>query len=218
MKRENTKNLFFAITLLLTFVLWTILVKYIDTKAIGPNESIVGLATINALFHNLTGTNMTLYTITDWLGLVPIFMGFAFFILGLIQCIKRKNIFKVDYNILTLGAFYLVVISVYILFENVVINHRPVLIDGYLEISYPSSTTMLVMTVIPTAIMQLNNYIKNKIFKKIITISFTTFTVFMVVGRLLSGVHWLSDIIGGGLFSFGLVMLYWYVLNLKEKT
>lgn len=109
-----------------------------------------------------TGVHFELYNITDWLGLVPLFVCMGFGILGLVQWIKRKSICKVDHDILILGGFYIITIAAYLLFESVVINYRPVLIGGILEASYPSSTTMLVMCVMPTAIMQLKSRIKNK--------------------------------------------------------
>ena len=158
---------------------------------------------------------MSLYTITDWLGLVPLcfILGFAF--LGLVQLIKRRSLLKVDYSIFVLGGFYIIVMAAYLFFEMFVINYRPVLIEGYLEASYPSSTTMLVMCVMPTAIMQFNERIKNSTVRKSINGILIAFMVFMVVGRLVSGVHWLTDIIGGALLSAGLVMLYYFVVNLK---
>lgn len=208
MKKENKKVFYTALCFLAGFVLWTILISFVDVKAIGPMNSKVGFATLNAFFHNLTGVNMSLYIITDWLGLVPIAVCFGFGILGLIQWIKRKGILKVDYSILILGLFYIVVIALFILFEMFVINHRPILINGYLEASYPSSTTMLVMCVMPTAIMQFNTRIENKIFRRCVFLIITTFIVFMVISRLISGVHWLTDIIGGALLSTGLVMMY----------
>ena len=215
MKKQTKTTFANSIGLLVTFILWTIAISLIDREAIGPENSVVGFATINGFFHNLTGINMNLYTITDWLGLVPIFTCMGFGILGFIQLIKRKNPFKVDYNILVLGGFYIVVIAIYVLFENIVINYRPTLINGFLEVSYPSSTTMLVMTVMPTAIMQLNSRIKNNILKNIISIIIIIFILFMVIGRLLSGVHWLTDIIGGAILSAGLVTMYYSVSNLK---
>ena len=208
MKKEKQRSLFTAITFLVAFVLWTVAVRYVDTQAIGPRESTVGFATLNGFFHKLTGVNMTLYTVTDWLGLVPIAVALGFAILGLVQWIKRRNIFKVDYSILALGVFYVVVIAFYILFEYVVINRRPVLIDGYLEASYPSSTTLLVTCVMPTAIMQLNTRIKSKAFRRCIILVISLFIAFTVIGRLLSGVHWVTDIIGGALLSIGLVTAY----------
>jgi undecaprenyl-diphosphatase len=117
----------------------------------------------------------------------------------------------VDYNVLVLGGFYIVTIAVYLFFEQVVINYRPVLIDGNLEASYPSSTTMLVMCVMPTATMQLNVRIKNTVVRRCVIIAIITFTTFMVIGRLISGVHWITDIIGGALFSSGIDLMYYSI-------
>ena len=107
--------------------------------------------------------------------------------------------------------------AVYVLFEMVVVNYRPVLIGGILESSYPSSTTMLVMCVMPTAIMQFNARIKNDVLKRFIASAIIVFIVFMVIGRLVSGVHWFTDIIGGALFSIGLVLLYHVIISLEVR-
>ena len=213
MKKENKKSFLIAVFFLTVFILWIVLIRFIDVKAIGPQNSSVGFATLNSFFHKLTGVNMTLYTITDWLGLVPIAVCLGFGVLGLTEWIKRKSILKVDFSILVLGLFYIIVIAVYLLFEEVVINYRPVLINGYLEASYPSSTTTLVMCVMPTAMMQFNTRIKSQILRKIVLITITIFICFMVIGRLISGVHWLSDIIGGILLSAGLVMMYRFIIS-----
>ena len=202
------KKLWISFGLLLAFVLWTVAVKTVDLGAIGPNGSMVGFSTVNRFVHRLTGANFTLYTITDWLGLVPVLACLCCAILGLIQWIRRKSICKVDVDILLLGGFYIVVIAVYMLFETVVINYRPVLINGFLEASYPSSTTMLVMCAMPTAVLQVNHRIQSGTWKTCINTAIFAYIAFMVIGRLLSGVHWITDIIGGGLLSAGLVSLY----------
>ena len=207
---------FMGVGLLGAFVLWTVLVSYVDVRAIGQNASSVGFATLNGYVHNLTGVNMRLYSITDWLGLVPIGVAFGFAVLGLVQWVGRKSLFKVDRSILALGGFYIIVLAMYIFFEIVVINYRPVLIDGYLEASYPSSTTMLVMCVMPTAMMQLHARIKSDVFRRCVLISIAAFTAFMVIGRLASGVHWLTDIIGGALVSAGLVITYASVSDIHK--
>lgn len=208
MKKENQNELYAALSLLGAFVLWTVAICFIDVHPIGPNESAVGFAAMNCFFHELTGVHMTLYIITDWLGLVPLAITMGFALLGLIQWIRRKRLRKVDASILILGGFYLVVMAVYLFFEYVIINYRPVLLAGVLEASYPSSTTMLAMCVMPTAMHQLRCRIRHPILRRWILLFLAGFTVFMVVGRLISGVHWLSDIVGGALLSAGLVMLY----------
>ena len=200
------------------FVLWTVLVCFVDVRAIGPQESSVGFATLNGYIHDLTGVNMRLYVITDWLGLVPIGVAFGFAVLGLVQWIKRKSLLKVDRSILTLGGFYIVVMAAYILFEIVVINYRPTLIGGYLEASYPSSTTMLVMCVMPTAMMQFSKRIKNNLFRRCVMFIIIAFIVFTVIGRLVSGVHWITDIIGGALLSTAIVLMYYSIGNIVAKS
>ena len=213
MKKKNKKRLFCGASLLAAFVLWTVSVGFVDVRTIGPEGSSVGFAAINGFVHELTGVNLILYTITDWLGLVPIAVAFGFAILGLVQLLKRKSLRKVDHDILVLGVFYVAVIAVYVLFEAVVINYRPTLIDGHLEASYPSSTTMLVTCVMPTAAMQFNARIKNTVFRRCVIIAIIAFTAFTVIGRFLSGVHWVTDIVGGALFSSGIVTTYFSICN-----
>lgn len=209
MTKRKKSGVLVALCLWLAFALWTALVCVVNVQAIGPQNSKVGFATLNAFFQNLTGMNTWLYNLTDWLGVVPIAVAVGFFVLGIAQWIARKDIWKVDFDILALGVFYIVVGLTYALFEFVVINYRPVLIEGILEASYPSSTTMLASSVMPTAMLQLRKRIANKKLQTVVLSVTAVFTVFMVVGRLIAGVHWFSDIVGGLLFSGGAVLLYY---------
>ena len=199
---------------LAAFILWTAAICRIDVQPIGPRESFIGFATLNRLVHNLTGVHMSLYVLTDWLGLVPILVALGFAVLGLVQWIKGRSIRTVDWSIFVLGAFYVAVAAAYVFFEAHVINYRPVLIEGVLEASYPSSTTLLVLCVMPTAVMQLRSRIGSPILRHAVSAAMIAFTVFMVIGRLISGVHWFTDIIGGTLLSAGLVSLYHAVSDL----
>ena len=208
MGKKNRKRVVLGASLIVAFALWTVLACFVDVRAIGPKGSSVGFAALNGFVHELTDVNWLLYTVTDWLGLVPIAAALGFAILGLVQLIGRKSLWKVDHSIFALGVFYIVVMTAYIFFEMVIINYRPVLINGYLEASYPSSTTMLVTCVMPTVAMQLNARLKYAFFRRCAITAIVAFTAFMMIGRLLSGVHWITDIIGGALLSAGLVTMY----------
>ena len=194
--------------LLAMFLLWTVAVCGVDVQPIGPEGSCVGFASINGYIHDLTGVNFGLYDLTDWLSLIPLAVVMGLGILGLSQWIGRRSLWKVDRNILALGVFYAIVGAVFLLFEMVVINFRPVLIDGVLEASYPSSTTMLVLCVMGSAMVQLRHRISNIPLRWGILFVMGAFSVFMVIGRVLSGVHWMTDIVGGCFLSGGLVLLY----------
>jgi len=208
MNDRKRKNWGVAAGILVLFALWTVAVCLVDVQKIGPQESAVGFATMNGFFHRLTGVHMRLYMITDWLGLIPVVCGLGFALLGLVQWISRKSIRKVDRSILMLGGFYIAVIAAYVFFEALPVNYRPVLIAGALEASYPSSTTLLVLCVMPTTAMQLQSRIKSVWPRRCVLWAICAFIAFMVLGRLFSGVHWLSDIVGGVLLSGGLVLLY----------
>lgn len=160
---------------------------------------------------------MVIYTITDWLGLIPIFICMIFGGIGCIQLLKRRSLLKVDYDIIFLGVYYILVIFGYLIFEMIPINYRPILIEGFMEVSYPSSTTLLVLCVMPTLIEQINRRSKNEIVKKVIKALVICFSTFMVFSRLISGVHWVTDIVGSIMLSVGMFCIYKAVVLLCYK-
>ena len=206
--QKFTRKLTIAGILLSMFAAWTAALRLLDVQPIGPEGTSVGFATVNGFVHHLTAVHWDLYVITDLLGLIPLAVCLGFGILGLYQWVTRKRLRMVDRSILILGGFYVVVMAAFAFFEMIVINYRPVLINGNLEASYPSSTTMLVLCVMPTLWMQIRNRTKIVTVKTVSAIIIFGFVAFMVIGRLLSGVHWFTDIVGGGLLSAGLVMMY----------
>ncbi len=208
MRNDHRRIFSLAGCMLAAFLLWTAAVRLVDVQPIGPQETTVGFAAVNRFVHELTGVHLSLYTITDWLSLVPLAVAAGFGVLGAVQWITRKHLSKVDSSIRILGGFYIVVMAVYVLFEVAVVNYRPVLILGNLEASYPSSTTVLVLCVMPTAMMQFRIRIRQRALRRCVNAAAAAFVVFMVIGRLVSGVHWITDIIGGALLSAGLVLLY----------
>ena len=210
-KKKIQKDFGVTAGLLVLSILYTVVIMFIDVRPIGPQGSVVGFAAVNQYFHTLIGTNMLLYNITDWLSIPILFVMLGFTIVGLVQLIKRKGLLGVDSSILILGGFYVFVFLIYLFFEFFVVNYRPVLIKGVLEASYPSSTTMLMMCIIPTAIMQFQRLISSKGLRNIVNTLCGIYAGFMVIGRVLSGVHWITDIVGGILFSATFVMLYYSI-------
>ena len=208
MKENGKRLLCIGCVFNIVFIIWTLLIQRVDVSPLGVRGTNIGFATINCWFHKLTGVHMKIYTITDWLGLVPIFICVIFGVIGFVQWIKRRSIHKVDYDIILLGIYYILVIFGYLIFEMIPINYRPILIEGFLEASYPSSTTLLVLCVMPTLTEQMNRRSENAAVKRIIKVFVVYFSIFMVLGRLISGVHWLTDIVGSVMLSAGLFCIY----------
>lgn len=213
---NKKRNFLISGILLLIAITFTILVKVVDVKQIGVNNSSIGFATLNQFIFETTGVNMIWSHITDWLGLIPVFMAIVYAFIGLIQFIKRRSIFKVDKEIILLGLYYIIVIALYVFFEKVIINYRPILMNGFLEASYPSSHTLMTICICGSSILINKKLFNNKITKVINYLSIIIITI-IVVGRLISGVHWFTDIIGGILISSGLLMTFYSLLSIINK-
>lgn len=212
---KKNKKIITSLCLLCLFLIFTIIIKIVDVQAIGPNNSEVGLATINKAFHDFFNYNETFYKISKILGYLSFLIIALYGIIGLYQLIKKKSIFKVDKNILILGAFYVLVLFVYALFEVIIINYRPVLEEGVLEASYPSSHTILSICVCLSSIIVSNKIFKNKKNTKLFNYITAILMITIIVTRILSGVHWLTDIIGAILISTSLCAMFDYAINKK---
>ena len=217
MKQNKKKNLWMGIWFLLAFLLWTALIRSVDVQAAGPTGTKGGFAAFNLWFHHLTGVHMTIYTITDWLGLVPIAVCLGFGVVGVFQLIRRRSLLRVDPDIILLGLYYILVILAYLVFEMVPINYRPILIGGALEASYPSSTTLLVLSVMPTLKLQIDRRTDKPLVRNVTGLFVIAFSAFMVIGRLTAGVHWATDIIGAVFLSAGLFLLYRYAVDAADR-
>jgi len=214
---KKKRNFFISTILILLAVVFTILVKVVDVKQVGVNETSIGFVTLNQFVFKTTGVNMIWYHITDWLGLMPIFMAMVYSLLGLVQLIKRKSLFKVDKEIIILGLFYVVVISIYIFFEKVIVNYRPILMNGFLEASYPSSHTLMTICLCGSSIIVNKKMFNNKITKLMNMLSLIIILI-TVIGRLISGVHWFTDIIGGIFISIALIMTLYSLVDVIKKN
>ena len=201
------------------FALLIVLLRCVDDEAIGAAGTSVGLSHLNRFVFELTGVNMVWYNITDWLGLAAIFAAFLFAATGLVQVIKRRSILKVDKEILALGGLYILVIGIYVLFENVIVNYRPIIMPGCSnpEASFPSSHTMLVCVIMGNTIIIIGKYIKKKSLCMVIRGICAAVIAVTVVGRLISGVHWFTDILGGLLISTFLLALFSVLITEEDN-
>ena len=198
-----------GVGLLLTVILIA-LIRFVDVAPIGAQGTSIGLSHLNQFVFDFFGVNMLWYNITDWLGIAAVLTAFLFAIIGLVQLIKRRSLLKVDREILALGVLYLVVIGLYIIFETVIINYRPIIRPDNTrpEASFPSSHTMLVCVIMGSAAMLINRYIKNKTLCRALRAMCFVIIIVTVVGRSIAGVHWFTDIFGGVLISVTLLSLY----------
>lgn len=208
MKKQTMLRLLPTAVLFLLFAVYTVLVAFVDVRAIGPNGSSVGFGGLNGAFSKYVGVSFACYNVTDLLGLIPLLLLAAFGMQGLWQLIRRKSLLRVDRDLLILGGYYLAVFIFYAFFEVVAINARPILIDGVLETSYPSSTTMLAMATLPAVAMHLYPKLSAKPLCIALLAGTSVLTAVMVIMRVIAGVHWITDIIGGALLSLALLAAY----------
>jgi len=207
-----------ALLMLLCFVAFTLMIRFFDVQPIGPNGSLVGFASINTKARDAFGTNATWYAVTQYLGYFAIALAAGFAVVGLVQALKRRSLAKVDPKLYALAGVYVAVVIFYVFFELVVVNYRPVLMDGALEASYPSSHSMLATTVFGTTAVMAHYYIKNRKARNATAFICGILAGITVVGRLTSGVHWLTDIVGGVILSVFLVDTFKNICRYLEEN
>ena len=192
------------------FVIFSLWIRLFDVQPVGPEGSSIGFAALNVAVHEFFGMHLFWYKLTQALGLLAIAVAGVFAVTGLVQLIQRKSLLKVDKKILMLGVLYILVILLYALFEKVPFNYRPVVLDPAegLEPSYPSTHTMLILTIFGTAVAVLGDYIKNEKLVLLLKIVCLVIMALTIVGRLVCGVHWFTDIAGGVIISLFFINLY----------
>ena len=218
MKTNRRKCLIAAATLFLLFIALLLAVRTLDVRPIGPEGSTVGLAAVNGWVFRLTGEHLFWYTLTDWLGVAAVLMALGFAMLGLVQLVRRRSFFKVDKSLYALAAVYLLTIGCYILFELWIVNYRPVLMQGRLEASFPSSQTMIVCAIMATALLEFRGRLKGKTARAVAQALCVGLMLVTVAGRLISGVHWFTDIVGGLLLAGALTALYAAIASLDTAN
>ena len=195
------------------------MIRLFDVEPLGPEGSRIGFASLNVSVHDFFGMHLFWYKLTQVLGYIAILLAAVFAVLGFIQLIKRRSLLKVDKNLLILGLVYILLMLLYVLFEKIPFNYRPVILDlaEGLEPSYPSTHTLLILTVFGTAIQLAADYLKNP--KLLLTVKILSLIIMAltIVGRLVCGVHWFTDIVGGVLLSLFLISLYKDLILFTKK-
>ncbi len=220
--KNASKKLLIALGLFaLLATIFTLIVKNIGVRPIGPENSSVGLGFLNETVRNYfsyneLGINDMWYKITKISGYMLFLPVAFFFITGFVQLFKRKSLGKIDRELKLLIVFYLAVAAVYAVFEKVfIVNYRPVLMDGVLEPSFPSSHTLFAITLCGSAMMLTKNFLELK-HARLVNIFLALLMIVTVGGRLLSGVHWFTDIMGGIFIGATLLAALGYALSTKK--
>lgn len=206
--RKISLKLALGSAFMLLFVLLIVFVKAVDVEPIGPQGSQIGLAGINSLFKGAFGYNAVIDKLTDIALLASLAVAGFFALFGLYQLIKRKSLKEIDYDLYMLAATYAIAAVFYILFEIIEINFRPVILDGELEASFPSSHTLLVVTIMGTAIAEIEKRIADKTKRNILITIASIVIAVTVLGRIACGVHWFTDVLGGIFASLSFVMFF----------
>lgn len=216
-QKINISKLMYILSgvLAIAFILLIVLLKTVDVEMVILTGKEIGLASLNKSIFNKFGVNDFWYNLTEVFGYISLATVAYFGVLGLIQLIKRKSLKSVDKDIIIYGLFIGLIIIFYVIFEIIPINHRPILLEGSLEseASFPSSHTFLTLAIMGMSIIEIKDKIKNKYLKWCLISFCFIISLLTVIGRLLSGVHWFTDILGGVFLACSLVTLFYGLIK-----
>ena len=203
-----------SIVLFVLFVLTTILAATVDKGAGGESLAVVGLSSINTNIFDTLGKSDTLDKITDILLILSFLVVLLNAALGALYLIKYK---KLDLSLVILGCFYILCLILYVLFDHIHINYAPLLDEGELKESFPSSHVLASVFIFLSSIITINHNVNKRIIKNVLLITTILLSLLMVVFRLLSGWHWFTDILAGELLGLFLVSSYSLITLALDK-
>ncbi|MCR4792357.1 MAG: phosphatase PAP2 family protein [Lachnospiraceae bacterium] len=199
-------------------ITWIMMIKFYDVYTIGPQGTEIGLSSLNLWFRDLfdypaLGFFRTPYLITEFIGYLSLLLCGFWGCIGIYQWVKEKDINAVDKTIFATGVLYAITIVLYVVFEKLVVNYRPIIMPGDSEVepSFPSSHTMLSIIALGSTHYLIGYFLEDTKYKKLIRplqIACSVLIAVCVIGRLVCGVHWFSDIVGGILISTTLLIIY----------
>ena len=216
MKKILNKYLIVGIVFIFLFLLLMILLNF-NKANLGETNTPVGLSSINKLFV----TNyVDIYNSMSQVGLYLSFIIIAgFAITGFYQLIKRKSLFKVDLDIILFGVGVIVLIITWLLFDKVIAyNYRPIYVNKNLEGSFPSTHVLFTTFVLVSAFGISLNREKNNFYNLAILVIAILVITLTSLCRVLSGMHWATDVLGGLLLGLGyFFILYGIFKGLSKK-
>ena len=216
--RKLAISLISSACLSVMFVVFTLLVKFVDVAYVGMTGKEVGLSSFNRLVYESVDVSETFDKLGDVCMVLSILVVLFVVALGIYELVKNKSIKKVDKKIWSMGIIYALVVLIYVVFELICLNYRPVLIDGKLEASYPSSHVMLSLTILSCFLIFMLSKLKTKKQKAILGTLIGLFMFVIVLFRVLSGMHWMTDIIASVILALMLAGWYVFINCLFEKA
>lgn len=199
------------------FIILTVLVLVVDVKVNDVTGTDIGLSTFNEFFNDLPKNNIW-DQISDIVMYISLASILVFVGIGIYQWIKRRSLKKVDFEIMFLGVFIVLMVGFWLVFDKlVVINYRPMKINGEIESSYPSTHVMVV-----TFLLFASCYFINKKWntKLVNVLSYTVASIIVIatsIFRVAAGMHWVTDVLGGILLGIVLYLGFLSVILLHQQ-
>lgn len=189
------------------FAVLIILLSCADVR-VAPNGGKIGLGKMNITVSYALGYGETWYKISKILGYVVLAAAVFNVAVTVWQYFKRKKLIAVDREFLCLCGLYAAVAVVYVAFELFPVNFRPTSSGNNLEASFPSSHALLALTVCGSSAIVAFRKIGSRPWRIAAITAESVLAVALVASRTLSGVHWITDVIGSVILSVALVSCF----------
>ena len=199
-------------------VIMVIALKFESGVPIGDLGSI-NLRALNNGFRGLFGYEQggyfrSLYLITEGLGVVSILACLFWTGMGIKDLIKYRDINDVDKSIFATWLLYVLALIVWRVTLKISVSYAPVSVHpkSALVVSFPCGNTFLIIISMCSSIYLIGYFLEEK--KKLVLALRVACIAILALGiilRTISGVNWLTDILGAIGFAVPAVVLYSFI-------